>query len=380
MKVWLIDDEQPCLDELGFLLSQYRDLKIIGSDTNPSKALETIVKNPPDAVFLDIDMPKMDGLTLALAIQEHCPGIIVIFITAYSHYALEAYKTYPLDYLLKPIRQERLDDCVVHLRKHFALLHSVELPQKKFAINCFGAFELTCGTEIKWRTHRVRDMLLYLVGCNGYAASKQELLNVLFGGQSDKSTVHNLHMTFYRLRNLLDIIDPSRELIQLTKAGALMIAPGICDYTDFMCFARENSIITDDNMMQAEHVLSLYRGMYLEKEDYEWSNEITSEAEVEYERIALGLNSVYIAAGRFEDAVHILKALLLHNSLCEEAHAFLLDMTLETGDHDAFLQHYERYAHILKKELDLKPASYYQKQYDKIKRLKGNVHKDLIGS
>ena len=113
MKIWLIDDEQPCLDELVWLLKEYPDLELAGMDTNPLRALETLSHSPVDALFLDIDMPKLDGLELALRIQEKCPGIIVIFVTAYAQYALEAYKVHPVDFLLKPVKQTRLDDCII---------------------------------------------------------------------------------------------------------------------------------------------------------------------------------------------------------------------------------------------------------------------------
>lgn len=368
MKVWLIDDERPCLDELAWLLKQYTDLELAGMDTDPVKALCSIAERPPDAVFLDIDMPKIDGLELALRIQEQCHGVIVIFVTAHAQYALDAFKAHPLDFLLKPVRRARLDDCVTHLRKQYALLHPEGSEKRTLSLRCFGAFELICENEIKWGTRRVRELLLYLIDRNGSPASKPELLDVLFGGQDDKSTVHNLYMTIYRLKSLLYTLDPERKLIRLTEENALILAPGVCDFTDFMRFARENGLITEENAMEAVNALSMCRGPYLEREGLEWTAESANEAESEYERIALGLGSCYIAVGRLPEAESVLTALLLRNALCEEAHTLLLDMALQSGSRDAYLGRYEQYARVLKKELRLKPAAYYLQQYERLKR------------
>jgi len=368
MKAWIIDDEQPCLDELAWLLNQYSDIEIAGMDTNPLRALEAIVEDPPDVVFLDIDMPKLDGLELALRIQEKCLSVIIIFVTAYTQYALESFKAHPFDYLLKPVRQARMDDCICHLRKRYALLHPNDPAECGLAIRCFGTFELTCKTEVKWSTRRVRELLLYFIGKNGFPASKSELLAALFGGQDNKSTVHNLYMTIYRLRSLLNTIDPAHKLIKLTEDNALIISAGVCDFTDFMCFSRENSVITEENAAEAKQVLSLYRGIYLEKEGFEWASEIANEAEIEYERIALGLSNCHIAAGRLKEAESVLTALLQRNSLCVEAHTLLLDVTLKAGSRDAYLVRYQQYARILKKELHMKPPAHYSRQYENLKR------------
>lgn len=368
MKAWLIDDERPCLSELAWMLKQHPDIEIAGMETDPVKALGLISECPPDAVFLDIDMPKLDGLELALRIQQQCPGVIVIFVTAYARYALDAFAAHPLDYLLKPVRRERLDDCVAHLLRRHALLHPERPAKRTLALRCFGTIEIACDTEIKWGTRRVRELLLYLISKNGSPVSKTELLDVLFCGQNDKSTVHNLYMTIYRLKCLLDTLDPERRLIRLTEDNALMLVPGVCDYSDFMRFARENAIITEENAPEAERVLSLCRGPYLENESFEWVGESADAAENEYERIAIGLGSVYIATDRLTDAERILTSLLKRSALCDEAHTLLLDMALRTGDHTAYLIRYKQYAGILQKELREKPAARYREQYERLKR------------
>lgn len=374
MKVMLIDDEKPGLEEIARLLGKYPDLEIARAFTNPLQALEAMGDLQPDAVFLDIDMPYMNGLELALRIQAQNAGIIIVFVTAYSKFALDAFKAYPLDYILKPIKEARLEAAVEHMRKQYALLHQKNLPGlDSLKINCFGRFKLTLPgglEEVKWGTRRVRELFLYLVDRCGQPATRRELLHALFPGQEEKKAANNLYVTIYKLRSLLDHLDPERRLIQLKDDYSLELTPGICDYTDFMSFAAQNAIITSENAVAAARALNLYRGGYLEDEDRSWAAETASFCEVEYERIALGLALVHINSGRMLEAEDVLSKLLVKNPLSEEAYTVLLDMYMRCRNDRAYAARYLEYARMLMKELGEKPAPEYFRHYNKLKNQK----------
>lgn len=370
MKVMLIDDEQPSIDEFSYLLGKYPDIYITAVYQNPFDALKASSDIHPDAVFLDIDMPYMDGLELALRLQEVCAGIIVVFVTAYSRYALDSFKAYPLDYLLKPVKEARLDAAVEHMRQQYRLMHHEHIANREnFHINCFGRFRcFVPGAEIKWGTRRVRELFLYLVGKCGNTASRSEMIQAMFGGVEDKRSANNLYVTLFKLRSLLDSIDPERLQIRLLEVNALYIAPGLCDYTDFMRFAAENAVITVKNAVEAARMLNLYSGGYLEGEVFEWASDIIEVLETEYERIALGLACVHTGAGRLRETENILRVLLSRNPLPEEGHTALLDIYMENGDKHAYAADYLEYARILRKELGEKPPAKYSDYYKEIKK------------
>lgn len=371
MKVILIDDEKPGLEEITHLLGKYPDFEIGGAFTNPLQVLEAMEATAPDAVFLDIDMPHMNGLELALRIQAQYPGIIIVFITAYSRFALDAFKAYPLDYILKPIKEARLEAAVEHMRKQYALMH----PQNAsgpdgLKITCFGKFKLTLPggmEEIKWGTRRVRELFLYLVDRCGRPATRSELLNAIFPGQEAKKASNNLYVTTYKLRSLLASIDPGHRFIRLEDDYSLEIAPGICDYTDFMKFALQNATITENNAVAAARALNVYDRGYLEEEDCPWAGETAAYCEVEYERLALGLANFHFNAGRVPEAENILFKLLMKNSLSEEAYTALLDMHMRSRNDRAYAARYEEYARMLMKELGEEPAPEYIRHYKKIR-------------
>jgi len=135
-----------------------------------------------------------------------------------------------------------------------------------------------------------------------------------------------------------------------------------------MAFAAQNAALFEKNAEEAARALSLYRGPYLEKETYEWAADCAREAELEYQRVALGLAGCYAAAGRAAEAESVLFTLLTKNPLSEEGHRALLDLHMCTGNRKAYLAGYEEYARVLKKELRLKPAAVYREHYEALRR------------
>lgn len=105
----LVDDERLALDELVYLIKEFPDLEIVGTAANGVEALDLIEELDPDLVFLDVQMPGLDGLGVIRKLREthdHLPYFILA--TAYDQYAVEAFRVEAMDYLLKPIEKDRL--------------------------------------------------------------------------------------------------------------------------------------------------------------------------------------------------------------------------------------------------------------------------------
>lgn len=104
----IIDDEKPARQRLQRLIAPLELLHLTDQAENAEVAMEKISESQPDLVFLDISMPAMNGIELAQWITKEYPTIKIIFTTAYDEYALDAFEVNATDYLLKPIRRERL--------------------------------------------------------------------------------------------------------------------------------------------------------------------------------------------------------------------------------------------------------------------------------
>ena len=114
----LADDEALALNELSYLLKDFPDLEVTGTASNGLEALDLIERLEPDLVFLDVQMPGLDGLGVIRRLKEKQVQLpYFVLATAYDQYAVEAFKVEALDYLLKPVEKDRLEKTVERARK-----------------------------------------------------------------------------------------------------------------------------------------------------------------------------------------------------------------------------------------------------------------------
>lgn len=123
IRVLLSDDEALARERLRSLLEDERDLEIVAECGDGKSAIAMIKREKPDLVFLDIQMPEIDGFGVVSALR-HDPMPLTIFVTAYDRYAMKAFEVHALDYLLKPVGKQRLAEALEHARKQ--LLHPSE--------------------------------------------------------------------------------------------------------------------------------------------------------------------------------------------------------------------------------------------------------------
>jgi DNA-binding LytR/AlgR family response regulator len=150
MNVLLVDDEELARRRLRRLLASRPDVLVVGEAADGEEALEWLHRASPDVLLLDIRMPGLDGLALA---RHQRPLPPIVFITAYDVHAVEAFEVNAVDYLLKPVRRERL----------FAALDRVSERPKRLSIDSERALALLAGETTSTRviTRGVGTMRFY---------------------------------------------------------------------------------------------------------------------------------------------------------------------------------------------------------------------------
>jgi two-component system LytT family response regulator len=113
MRAILVDDEELARMVLREFLQQHADVEIVAECANGFEAVKAITEVQPDLVFLDIQMPKLNGFEV---VELAGTGPRYIFVTAYDQYALKAFEVHAIDYLLKPFSQQRFDEALAHAR------------------------------------------------------------------------------------------------------------------------------------------------------------------------------------------------------------------------------------------------------------------------
>ena len=117
----IVDDEAPARSELRFLLDEVGGVEVTAEAANVREAIEKLKEYPCDVMFMDVNMPEATGLQLAEALQHLKFPPAVVFVTAYSEHALDAFKVSAIDYLVKPVETERLAQAIARVREQVAL-------------------------------------------------------------------------------------------------------------------------------------------------------------------------------------------------------------------------------------------------------------------
>ena len=119
IRTLIVDDEPLARQRIRTLLQQTPDVEIVGEAADGMEALVALAALRPDLLFLDVQMPELDGFgVLAELDAEHAPA--VVFVTAFDQYALRAFEVHALDYLLKPFEDARFHEALERVREHLA--------------------------------------------------------------------------------------------------------------------------------------------------------------------------------------------------------------------------------------------------------------------
>ncbi len=373
IRAFLVDDEQPALLQLNQMLSEFKQINVTGMFTDPREALKKLKRQQPDVIFLDIDMPYVRGTEFAAELRAMNLDIVIVFVTAYSEFALESYAVYPLDYLMKPIDKSRLDRTVGQIAAQVKRSGTALEEAPVFKIQCFGRLEVTKSfrddkdevqqEQLTITNRKVKELLCYLLANFQLQVFRDELLDMLFDGARDEKTINYLHVTAYSLRKLLEEFG----LVQLKlDRYALTVPPGVCDFVDFSRFIRANAVIDENNLAEAERALKSYHGPLLSDEDYPWSVETREWAEEQLEALSVKLVEYYDTADMPQGAEQVLLAMLQRNPFSEQSHQMLLDVYYSRNMHSKFIRHYRRYRDVLDEELGVEPEEKYTRIYEQL--------------
>jgi two-component system, LytTR family, response regulator len=179
MRVILVDDEHLARAVLREYLAGHPDIEIVGECANGFEAVKAIAELQPDLVFLDIQMPKLDGFEVA-----ELAGVVTryVFVTAYDQFALRAFEIHAVDYLLKPFGRERLAQALAHARAHAGKPEQLQAlvqqaatrhaPLERVLIRDGARVHVIAATEIDW-IEAQDDYIRITAGGKGWLKSQR---------------------------------------------------------------------------------------------------------------------------------------------------------------------------------------------------------------
>ena len=257
MRIICVDDEELVLQlTVSMCRNLSEDYEVEGF-SRAKDALAAMDEESTDIALLDIDMPDMNGITMALRIKEKHPDTAIIFLTGFSQYAVDAFAMHASGYLLKPVSRERLSAEI-----EFALLNrensaSIASPTHIF-IKTFGNFDVFVdGQTISFSRSKAKELLAYLVDRQGGTVSRSEAFALLWEeGMYDRSMQKQLDVIIRSMRATLQQYNIS-EILEI-QSGSMRICPERVD-CDMYRFLNGDA-----------KAVNAYRGEYMST--YSWAS------------------------------------------------------------------------------------------------------------
>ncbi|MCL2637249.1 MAG: response regulator [Oscillospiraceae bacterium] len=231
MRILAIDDSEQALELLTDTIAEVQPSAEIFPFNKPSELLTFAKDNPCDIAFLDIKMWGMNGIAVAKKLKDYNPRINIIFVTAYTEYAIEALGLYPSGYILKAVTKEAVAREIENLR------YPVELKSNaRVYAQAFGNFEIySHGKTLKFAYKKTKELLAYLIDRDGAEIDTSELISVLWENKPNtdnlKSYLRNLFSDLIKTLNEAGIAD-----IISKRHNSIAVIPEriICDSYGFM--------------------------------------------------------------------------------------------------------------------------------------------------
>ncbi|MGB5259196.1 MAG: LytTR family DNA-binding domain-containing protein [Gammaproteobacteria bacterium] len=220
MKVLIVDDEAPARTRLEDMAGKLENCEVCGLAANGSEAVALASDHHPDVVLMDIRMPGMDGLEAAHHLQAMEQPPAIIFTTAYNDYALQAFDIHAVDYLLKPVRQERLLEALLHARRmtrvQLAVLDDADehhAARERICARVRGSLQLIPVEEIRYFQ---ADQKYVTVCTDGLSVLIEETLKALEDEFADRFVrIHRNALVARRYITGMEKDDEGRILVHL---------------------------------------------------------------------------------------------------------------------------------------------------------------------
>ena len=364
LKAIVVDDENLSAQYICRLLENEK-VQVLYQSTNPCEAFEKIHRLEPDVVFLDIEMPEISGLDLAERLTSGGYAGEIVFVTAYSQYAIEAFEVNALAYLLKPIRKEELRKAIDRVEKRRAATLAYDKynnEHRKIRISLLGNASLYIGednTPIRWLTSKSAELLAFMLLQKDYKEiSKWKLIEAIWPDKDKDKGDINLRSTISRLNKTLRENFIKISIISTGNGYKLDVKEEDIEVDAFKLEAMilSSAKISHENVNYYESIILEYKAMLLEGFSEEWCNSLRNIYHMYFINGAKKLVNYY-ENNSVEPAriLNIIELMIKYEPYDESLREIALKLHYNIGGRKSAQKYYRDYCKLIKKDLGIEP-------------------------
>ena len=253
MKVISVDDDPQAVERTLGVLGELPGVDEAKGFEDPGEALDWLDGHPVDVAVLDINMPGLDGISLAAEIRKKQPAAAILFLTSYKKYAYDAYSVHPDGYLLKPVTREKLAAEIRYI--------SGTAPEEgpgRIRIRTFGNFDVFVDDRpVSFKLAKAKEILAYLVDRQGAGVTRADIFAAIWEDVPyDRRMQKQLDVYIRSLRATLKEYGISR--IMEMEEGSLRVIPETFTCDAYLFYSG------------ASDTINAYRGEYMSA--YSWAS------------------------------------------------------------------------------------------------------------
>ncbi|QMV42692.1 response regulator [Cohnella cholangitidis] len=372
MKVILVDDEPVMHLIMRKMLVKFPEVQVAGAFTDTRSAAAFLSENADVGLaFVDISLSGESGLAFAAELEETGCKAQIVFVTSHKQYALEAFELSVVDYLVKPVSQERLERTVNRVLAGRDSLHghprkdSVATASSEMVITALGDFSIQNESgRVKWISSKSAELFAYLLLYRGKRVARSRLITDIFGGMTKDNAEKYLNTTVYQLRKSLEPFG-LREAVRSENYGyVLELSRAAIDFETFERQAGEAIGMEAGDIENLLQVERLYTGDLFGSKAYVWAIHETERLAELYASFVTKLAEALAARNNTAAAHKLLVKLHARNPLDESIVRLLMKIHAQEGNKKGLTAQYTDYVKLLSRELGIRPSKELLMLYD----------------
>lgn len=361
MNVIVIDDEPAMHLIMRKMLEKLPEVRVAGVFADTKTAAAFLDGNGDvQLAFVDISMPRESGMSFAARVEASGIPLQIVFVTSHKEFAVKAYELSVLDYLVKPVSQERLERAV---NRAIASRRVWQQPQPalaggsmQLAVTVLGdvAVRNEAG-RVKWVSRKSAELFAYLLLHRGQRVPRSRLIADIFAGMAEDGATASLNTAAAQLRQSLEPLRLRDAVLAENGGYELELGDVSIDAAAFEQGSDKLQTIGPDRIEEALQVERMYTGDLFGNRAYVWAIHETERLAERYESFATRLAETLLARSDLAAASKLLGKLHARNPLDESTVRLLMRLHAASRDIEALTARYADYVRLLDRELGIRP-------------------------